>query len=249
MDDHTSPGSPATPPPDAHPRPRAIRAGIIAAVLWCAIGVIAAWLSAQAGAPTASGWIALLSGPVALVLVGRRYDIHRLSDWTGAGIVAVLVVVGIGSVAIFILTMLTAGSGFPGGQSATPEGFPRGGIGVTSPDPIATSPLDTTLSPPSPLAMDPSDVAHIVASMDELAAADGDQIVDWFDREGEWVTENLDVAFDENPPVSAYLDQMLAALQKVGEGDFDLTDEVTAILALRGSIAALAPSAAPTPTP
>ncbi len=248
MDDHASPGSPSTAPTDSPPRPRAIRAGIIAAVLWCAIGLTAAWLSAQAGAPTASGWIALLSGPVALVLAGRFNDIRRLSDWTGAGVVALLVVAGIGSVAIFTLTILTAGKGFPGG-SATPEGIPPGGIGVISSDPVTASPLDTTSTPHAPMSMDPSDVAHIVAAIDALAAADADQIVGWFDRESEWVTENLDATFDENAAVSAYIDQLLAALQKMGEGDVDLTDEVTAILALRDAIAALAPGAAPTPTP
>jgi hypothetical protein len=248
MDNHETPGSPSTLPIETPPKPRAIRAGIIAAVLWCAIGVTAAWLSAQAGAPTASGWIGLLSGLVALVLAGRMNDIRRPSDWAGAGVVAVLVVAGIGSLAIFALTMLTAGSGFPGGESATPEGVPPGGIGVTSSDPITTRPLDTTLPPHVPLAMNPSDVAHIVAALDELATAEGDQVVDWFDREAEWVTEHLDATFDENPPVSAYVDQILAALQKMGEGDLDLTAEVTAILALREAIAALAPGAVPTPT-
>ena len=248
MDGHESPGSPSTPPIDSSPRPRAIRAGIIAAVLWCAIGLTAAWLTAQAGAPTASGWIALLSGIVALLLAGRMNDIRRLSDWTGAGVVAVLVVAGIGSVAIFSLTMLTGGSGFPGRESATPEGIPPGGIGVTSSDSIPTSPLGATLTPHVPQAMDPSDVGHIVGELDELAIADGDQVVDWFDREAEWVTENLDATFDENPPVSAYIDQILAALKKVGDGDLDLTKEVTAILALREPIAALAPGAVPTPT-
>ena len=248
MDDHQSPGSRSTPLTDTPPRPRAIRAGIIAAVLWCAIGLTAGWLIAQAGVPTASGWIALLSGPLALVLAGRTNDIRRLSDWTGAGVVAVLVVAGIGFVAIFTLTVLTAGFGFPGRESATPEGIPPGGIGVTSSDPIPTSSFDPTLAPEVPPAMDPPDVVHIVAAIDELATADGDEVVDWFDREAGWMTDNLDATYDENPPVSAYIDQILGALQKMGESGLDLTDEVAAILALREAIAALAPGAVPTPT-
>ncbi len=247
MGNQASHGSTSTLPTDAPPRPRAIRAGIIAAVLWVVIGLAAAWLGAQAGAPTASGWIALLSGPVALVAVGRRNGIRRWSDWTGAGVVAVLVVAGIGSVVVFMLTMLTAGAAFPTDGSATPEGVPPGGIGVVTPDPITTSPLDPTPTPHPPASMDASDVTHIVAAIDELALADGDEIVDWFDREGEWVAENLNVAFVEDAAVSAYTDQMLAALQKVGAGSVDVNDEVRAILALREDIAALAPGAVPAP--
>jgi hypothetical protein len=44
-----------------------------------------------------------------------------------------------------------------------------------------------------------------------------------------WVTENVNVAFVEDAAVSAYTDQMLAALQKMGDGEFDLTDGVNAI--------------------
>jgi len=231
---------------DVASTPPTIRAGIMAAVLWAVIGVAAAWLSAQAGAPTASGWLALLSGPVALVVVGRRYDIRRLSDWTGAGVVAVLAVVGIGSAAIFFLTLLTAGSGLSDRQTATPEGIPPGGIGVASSDPIATGPLDPALTPQMPLAIDPSDVRHIVAAIDELATAGGDETIEWVNREGEWVTANVDVAFVENEAVSTYTDLTIGALEKMGRGDFDLQDEVDAILALRDEIAALAPGAVPT---
>jgi hypothetical protein len=246
MNDHVSERSQWIPPTDTPPRPRAIRAGILVAVLWAVIGLAVAWLSAQAGRPTQSGGLALLAGAVALLIVGWRYKLGRLSDWTRAGIVAVLVVVGIGSVAIFILTLLTAGSGLSGRETATPEGIPPGGIGVASSDPITPGPLDSTLTPQVPRAMDRSDVAHIVAAIDELAMADADEIIEWFNREGEWIAAELDVAFVENEAVSAYTDQTLAALQKMGDGDYDLTDEVDAILALRDDIAALAPGAVPT---
>jgi len=58
-----------------------------------------------------------------------------------------------------------------------------------------------------------------------------------------WVAANVDVPFVENEAVRAYTDLTVAALQKMGQGDFDLTDEVNAILALRDDIAALAPGA------
>jgi hypothetical protein len=246
MVDHGSKTNQSTSRADVASTPPTLRAGIIAAVLWAVIGLATAWLSAQAGAPAASGWLALLSGPVALVIVGRRYDIRRLSDWTGAGVVAVLAVVGFGSAAIFFLTLLTAGSGFSDRQAATPEGVPPGGIGVASSDPTPTGPLDPTPTPHVPLAMDPSDVTHIVAAIDELATADGDETIEWVNREGEWVTTNMDVAFVENEAVSTYTDLTIAALEKMGRGDFDLQDEVDAIQALRDEIAALAPGAVPT---
>ncbi len=94
--------------------------------------------------------------------------------------------------------------------------------------------------------MDPSDVTHIVAVIDELTTADGDEIIEWVNREGEWVAANMDVAFVENEAVRAYTDLTIAALQKMGQGDFDLQEEVNAILALRDDVAALSPGAVPT---
>jgi hypothetical protein len=56
----------------------------------------------------------------------------------------------------------------------------------------------------------------------------------------------VDVAFIENEAVRTYTDLTIAALEKMGRGDFDLQDEVDAIQALRDEIAALAPGAVPT---
>jgi hypothetical protein len=42
-------------------------------------------------------------------------------------------------------------------------------------------------------------------------------------------TEHVNVAFVEDAAVSAYTDRIIAALQKVGEGALDLTDDMTAI--------------------
>lgn len=213
-------------------------AGIATAVLWVAIGLGVAWLSAQAGAPTASGWLALLSGPVALLIAGRIFNIRGPRDWIGVGAVGIVAVFGVGFAAIFMLTMLTAGRGFPGSLTETPDGSPAPGAAAGPSDSITTYSADPT----APLlTMDPSDVNHIVAAIDELAAADGDEISSWFNREGDWVTEHVNVAFVEHAAVSAYTDRIIGALQKMGDGRFDLTDEVTAILALRDEIAVLAP--------
>ena len=82
---------------------------MLTAVLWVVIGVALAWVSAQAGMPTASGWLALLSGPIALVVVGRRSQLRGLGDWVMATVIAIVAVMAVGGAGIFIWTILAYG--------------------------------------------------------------------------------------------------------------------------------------------
>lgn len=71
------------------------RVGVLSALLWTVVGLAAAWVSAQLGAPRLSGWLALLSGPVALWVVGSRYRLASGGDWTRAGCFGLIVAVAI----------------------------------------------------------------------------------------------------------------------------------------------------------
>jgi hypothetical protein len=108
MDGDTSPGN-GEQPVDPPSRPRPIRAGLIAAALWFVIGLAAAWVSALAGAPEASGSLALVSGVAALLIAGRLNDLHHRNDWIGAAVVAILSVAILGGAAIFVFTILAYG--------------------------------------------------------------------------------------------------------------------------------------------
>jgi hypothetical protein len=71
-----------------------------AALLWAVVGLAAAWVSAQLGAPRLSGWLALLCGPLALWIVGSRYRLASRGDWTRAGCFGLIVagaILGAGS--------------------------------------------------------------------------------------------------------------------------------------------------------
>ncbi len=105
MDDHGSVESQSASLAVTAAGPPTIRAGIVAAALWLVIGLTAAWLSAQAGRPAQSAGLAMLAGAVALLIAGWRYKLPRINDWIGAGVVEVLVVVGMGSVVLFMWTM------------------------------------------------------------------------------------------------------------------------------------------------
>jgi hypothetical protein len=108
-----------------------VRTGFIAAVLWAAIGMVVAFLSAQTGAPTASGWLALLTGPVVLFIIGRRARIHGRGDWIRAGLLDFGVVVVLGSAAIFLATLSGVLGGPNGRSSVESVGFGTGGTDCT----------------------------------------------------------------------------------------------------------------------
>lgn len=99
--------------PSGRQRSRWVRTGLVSAALWAAIGGTVAFLSARAGAPMASGWLALLTGPVVLFVVGHRARVHGRGDWILAGSLEFGVVFALGTTAIF----LAAVSG-PGGLSS-----------------------------------------------------------------------------------------------------------------------------------
>jgi hypothetical protein len=73
------------------------------------VGLAAAWVSAQAGSPTVSGPIALLCGPVALLVAGRMSKLRGVGDWVRAGVVAVAVITIVGMTGILVGTVLTYG--------------------------------------------------------------------------------------------------------------------------------------------
>ena len=64
------------------------RVGLISAVVWIGLGLGLAFLSSRLGAPQLSGWLALLAGPAALAVVGRRHSLNRRRDWILAGGIA-----------------------------------------------------------------------------------------------------------------------------------------------------------------
>jgi hypothetical protein len=75
------------------------RVGVLSALLWAAVGLAAAWVSAQLGAPRLSGWLAMMSGPLALWIVGSRYRLASRGDWTRAGCIGLIVagaILGVG---------------------------------------------------------------------------------------------------------------------------------------------------------
>jgi hypothetical protein len=86
-----------------------LRVGLIAAGSWAVIGVVAAWLGAQIGSPTASGWLALLSGPLALFIAGRLNGLHGVGAWVRAGVIALVAVTVVGFAGIFVWTIVTYG--------------------------------------------------------------------------------------------------------------------------------------------
>ena len=85
------------------------RVGLISAGLWAVLGLVLAYLSSSLGSPTLSGPAALLSGPVALVVVGWRYKLHGAGDWIRAGLTALGAGLVVGGVLIFFWTMLEYG--------------------------------------------------------------------------------------------------------------------------------------------
>ena len=64
------------------------RVGVISAVVWVTLGLGLAFVSSSLEVPQLSGWLALLAGPAALVVVGRRHGLHRRRDWLVAGGIA-----------------------------------------------------------------------------------------------------------------------------------------------------------------
>jgi hypothetical protein len=82
---------------------------LLVAIVWAVIGLALAWISARTGMPTLSGWLAFLTGPVALVLVGRRQALRGAREWILAAVIAIGAVVIIGGAAIVASTLLTYG--------------------------------------------------------------------------------------------------------------------------------------------
>jgi hypothetical protein len=154
-----------------------------------------------------------------------------------------------GAVALVLAIAAISGGGSgnppgPGTTAATPSPVESARVAATP----TSGPAETDASQ-VPLAVDPADVAHIVAAIDELATTDGDGIIAWVNREGQWVADNQDMAMVANETTSAYIQHMLAALQKVVDGGGNFTDDVNAILGLRDEIAAIAPDAVQTAAP
>jgi hypothetical protein len=67
------------------------RVGVVAAVVWIALGLGLAFVSSRLGAQQLAGPLALLAGPAALAFVGRRHDLHRGRDWLVAGAIALAI--------------------------------------------------------------------------------------------------------------------------------------------------------------
>jgi hypothetical protein len=72
-------------------RGRIVRIALISAVLWVLLGLGLAFVSARLGYPTLSGYLAVLSGLLAVLIVGRRLGLKGSGDW----IRAILLTVGI----------------------------------------------------------------------------------------------------------------------------------------------------------
>jgi hypothetical protein len=85
------------------------RVGFATALLWALVGIALAFLLAQIGRPTLSGWAALLTGPVTLLTVGRRTKLHGRGNWTRATVLAIGLIWIVGSAAIFFWAMAAYG--------------------------------------------------------------------------------------------------------------------------------------------
>jgi hypothetical protein len=68
------------------------RAGLVAALLWIGLGLALAYAAARVGIPGASGWLAVVAGPVAIAIAGQRARLIATGDWVRAGALAVLIV-------------------------------------------------------------------------------------------------------------------------------------------------------------
>lgn len=113
--------------PTERSRSRWVWTAFIGAILWVVFGCAVAFLSAMAGAPTASGWLALLTGLVTLVLVGRRVGLNGRRDWILAGLLEFGFVLVFGSAALYfaVLSGIFGGSG--GSSSVESVAFGTGG--------------------------------------------------------------------------------------------------------------------------
>lgn len=120
-----------------------IQVGLISAVLWVVIGLVVGYVSTQLGTPTLSGWLALLTGPVVLRIVGRREHLDGSWAWTQAGLFQLGVVILAVSVALYAAVV----GGFLGpADPSTIEAvsFGTGGADCDIPTPASTFvPTDT----------------------------------------------------------------------------------------------------------
>ena len=91
-------------------RPLWLTVGVVTGVAWIPIGLASAFVGAQVGAPTASGWLFLFAGALLFIVAGRRLAIRGWRSWTAAGLVAVGCLWLIGGALIFLWAI----AGFPG---------------------------------------------------------------------------------------------------------------------------------------
>lgn len=78
-----------------------LRVGLVSAALWIVIGLAVAYVGTRLGARTLAGWLALLTGPVVLRIIGRRQPLQDSWAWTQAGLLQLGVVILVVSVAIY----------------------------------------------------------------------------------------------------------------------------------------------------
>ena len=75
--------------PTGRDRSRWGRVGFVSAVLWALVGLGLAFLWAQSGHPRESGFVALWTGPVTFVIVGRHYTLHGRGNWIRAAVLTI----------------------------------------------------------------------------------------------------------------------------------------------------------------
>ena len=81
------------------------RVGVLSALVWVGVGLGLAYLSAALGAPTLSGWLAIIAGPVAFGIVGSLHGLSGQRDRARAGCLGLAVALGIFTIGIMVYVM------------------------------------------------------------------------------------------------------------------------------------------------
>lgn len=144
-----------------------IKVGLISAVLWVVIGLVVGYVSTHLGAPTLAGWLALLTGPVVLRIVGTREHLRGSWGWTQAGLFQLGVVILAVSVALYAAAV----GGFFG------PGDPSSIEAVT----FGTSGTDCAITTPSSTFV-PTDTIRAAAEFFPILPA-GTHVTIWLSRE------------------------------------------------------------------
>jgi len=146
--------------------------------------------------------------------------------------------------AVLSVVMLGCGGG------ATPPGAGS----AVSPVPLKTATATATPTPTNASeGMSAEQVAHIVDAIDDLAVMSditgediGPDFVAWFNSEAEWVTAEIDAGLVLDPAVAEYISAVIAARQKIGDGNYvspsgqyEFGAELQTILGLRDRISAM----------